>query len=58
MVGKRVVASVNLYSADRRPARVVWTGQLPRHKTGTVTIVNRSSSARPTIGVDAFLIHT
>src|SRR4029079_1348067 len=40
MIGKKVVATVNLYSAQRRPARVVWTSMLPRLERTTVTIVN------------------
>ncbi|MFL6181094.1 MAG: hypothetical protein ACJ73J_02195 [Actinomycetes bacterium] len=58
MVGKKVVATVNLYSAQRRPARVVWTSLLPKQERTTVTIVNQSPSSRPTIGVDDLLVHS
>jgi hypothetical protein len=58
LIGKKLVAIVNLYSAHRQPAQVVWAGPLPKHNAKTVTIVNRSPSGRPTIGVDALLIHS
>ena len=58
MVGKKVVATVNLYSTQRRPARVVWTSLLSKQEPTTVTIVNRSPSSRPTVGVDALLVHS
>jgi hypothetical protein len=52
----RVVDTVNLNSAERRPGRVVWAGKLPLGTTSTVTIVNRSADRRPTVGVDALLL--
>jgi hypothetical protein len=52
----RVVASVDLYSAERRPARVVWTRKISGADTTVVTVVNRSRGQRDTIGVDAFLL--
>jgi hypothetical protein len=58
MIDKKVVATVNLYSAHRRSAQVVWTTLLSKQEAQRVTIVNRSPSARPTIGVDALLVHT
>ena len=58
VMGGKVVDTVNLYSAERRPARVVWTSALPNHDESiTIAIVNRSPAARPTIGVDALLLH-
>jgi hypothetical protein len=52
----RVVDTVNLYSAEERPRRVVWAGKLRLGATSTVTIVNRSGDRRPTVGVDALLL--
>ena len=52
----RVVDTVNLYSAERRPGRVVWARKLPLGTKSTVTIVNRSNERRPTVGVDALLL--
>ncbi|HEX5016864.1 MAG TPA: hypothetical protein VFX15_04695 [Actinomycetes bacterium] len=58
LVNGRVVDTVNLYSSERRPARVVWTSRLPKGDDAvTVTIVNRSPDSRRTIGVDALLLH-
>lgn len=56
LVNGRLVDSVNLYSAARRPARVVWTTMLPKNEAATITIVNRSPSSRRTVGVDALLV--
>jgi hypothetical protein len=56
LVNGRVVDRVNLYSAVRRPARVVWTSALPKHNAATITIVNRSPTSRRTVGVDALLV--
>lgn len=36
--------------------RVVWAAELPRGTAVTVVIVNRSSKARSTVGVDALLL--
>ena len=54
-VNKRLVARVNLYSAQRRYGQVVWTRSQSAGETVTITIVNRSPRDRPLIGVDAFL---
>ncbi|MEO8106592.1 MAG: hypothetical protein ABI720_04675 [Actinomycetes bacterium] len=56
LVNGKVVATVNLYSADRRPARVVWAGKLVRGRVSKVSIVSRSTDRRPLIGVDALLL--
>lgn len=56
VLNRRVVDTVNLYSAERRPGRVVWAGKLPLGRTSTVSIVNRSGDRRPTVGVDALLL--
>ena len=55
-MGGRLVDTVNLYSPERRPARVVWAHLLPRTGDTTVTIVNRSPAGRRLIGVDALLV--
>ena len=51
-----VVATVDLYSAQRRPARVVWTAPVTRAETSQVTVVNRSTGRRTEVGVDALLL--
>jgi hypothetical protein len=58
MVGNKVVDTVSLHSRHRRAAQVVWTARLSGRKATKVTIVNRSSGSRDTIGVDALLLHT
>ena len=57
LLGGTRVARVNLHSATRQPAQVVWSTSLPAHRTTKVTIVNRSGHERPTITVDALLVH-
>lgn len=56
LVEGRVVASVDLYSTQRHPPRVVWTAKIPNGETTALAVVNRSRGARSTIGVDAFLL--
>lgn len=56
LVDGRLVDTVNLYSAERRPARVVWASKLPIDRGASITIVNRSPDSRPTVGVDAVLL--
>lgn len=51
-----VVARVDLYSPQRRPARVVWTAPVTRAETSQVTVVNRSTGRRTEVGVDALLL--
>jgi hypothetical protein len=57
MVGNKVVDTVSLHSRHRRAAQVVWTARLSARRATTVTIINRSSGKRSTIGVDALLVH-
>ena len=56
LIDGRVVDTVNLYSAERRSARVVWASKLPIDEKATITIVNRSPASRPLVGVDAVLL--
>jgi Bacterial Ig-like domain len=51
-----VVANVDLYSPQRRPARVVWTAPVTRTATSRVSVVNRSTGHRTEVGVDALLL--
>lgn len=51
-----VVATVDLHSPQRRPARVVWTAPVTRAEATRVTVVNRSSDRRSQVGVDALLL--
>jgi hypothetical protein len=56
-IGGTRVDRVNLYSVARQPAQVVWSAPLSKSKPQKVTIVNRSGPDRPTITVDALLVH-
>ena len=56
LIDGRLADTVNLYSEQRRPARVVWASKLPLGDEATITIVNRSPASRPTIGVDSVLL--
>ncbi|MCZ3387788.1 MAG: hypothetical protein LH645_01410 [Actinomycetia bacterium] len=56
LLNGRVVDTVNLYSAKRHEGRVVWAGKLPLGTANTLSIVNRSTKARHSVGVDALLL--
>ena len=57
LVDGRRVATVNLFATKRSPAQLVWSAPLARAEAQKITIVNRSRAHRPTITVDALLVH-